>query len=228
MAPHSSTLAWKIPWMEEPGRLQSMGSLRADTTERLHFHFSLSCIGEGNGNPLQCSCLENPRDRGAWRAAVYGVAQSRTRLTRLSSSSSSSMLSGWGSANWPIIAEKWWLYTEGEKTKIWLSRIAWGNKTSTSLPLASNKTSTSLPLARCACMHTHTHTRYYYHRDQLPKCCYPLSGWCPLELSQGLLLRHRNGLSWWSDDKAVTLTPLFDRILLLSSQVDLERNRSRH
>ena len=57
-------------------------------TERLHFHFSLSCIGEGNGNPLQCSCLENPRDRGAWWAAVYGVAQSRTRLKRLSSSSS--------------------------------------------------------------------------------------------------------------------------------------------
>ena len=55
-------------------------------TERLHFHFSLSCIGEGNGNPLQCSCLENPRDGGAWWAAVYGVAQSRTRLKRLSSS----------------------------------------------------------------------------------------------------------------------------------------------
>ena len=50
------------PMMEEPGRLQSMGSLELDTTERLHFHFSLSCIGEGNGNPLQCSCLENPRD----------------------------------------------------------------------------------------------------------------------------------------------------------------------
>ena len=58
-----------------------------DTTERLHFHFSLSCIGKGNGNPLQCSCLENPRDRGAWWAAVYGVAQSRTRLKQLSSSS---------------------------------------------------------------------------------------------------------------------------------------------
>ena len=56
-------------------------------TERLHFYFSLSCIGEGNGNPLQCSCLENPRDRGAWWAAVYGVAQSRTRLKCLSSSS---------------------------------------------------------------------------------------------------------------------------------------------
>ena len=56
-------------------------------TERLHFHFSLSCIGEGNGNPLQCSCLENPRDRGAWWAAIYRVAQSRTRLKWLSSSS---------------------------------------------------------------------------------------------------------------------------------------------
>ena len=61
-----------------------------DMTERLHFHFSLSCIGEGNGSPLQCSCLENPRDGGAWGAAIYGVAQSRTRLKRLSSSSSSS------------------------------------------------------------------------------------------------------------------------------------------
>ena len=80
MAPHSSTLAWKIPWMEGPGRLQSMQSPKSDTTERLHFHFSLSCFGEGNGNPLQCSCLENPRDGGAWWAAVYGVAQSQTRL----------------------------------------------------------------------------------------------------------------------------------------------------
>ena len=87
MAPHSSTLALKIPWMEEPGRLQSMGSLRSDMTKRLHFHFSLSCIGEGNGNPLQCSWLENPRDRASWWAAVYGVAQSRTRLKRLGSSS---------------------------------------------------------------------------------------------------------------------------------------------
>ena len=59
----------------------------SDTTERLHFHFSLSCIGEGNGNPLQCSCLEDPRDGGAWWAAVCGVAQRRTRLKRLSSSS---------------------------------------------------------------------------------------------------------------------------------------------
>ena len=84
MAPHSSTLAWKIPWTEEPGGLQSMGSLRVghDWVTSLSF----SCVGEGNGNPLHCSCLENPRDGGAWWAAVSGVAQSRTRLKRLSSS----------------------------------------------------------------------------------------------------------------------------------------------
>ena len=64
------------------------GCQESDTTERLPFHFSLSCIGEGNGNPLQCSCLENPRDGGAWWASVYGVAQSQTQLKRLSSSSS--------------------------------------------------------------------------------------------------------------------------------------------
>ena len=62
------------------------GREESDTTERLHFHFSLSCVGGGNGNPLQCSCLENPRDGRPWWAAVYGVAQSRTRLKRLSSS----------------------------------------------------------------------------------------------------------------------------------------------
>ena len=73
MAPHSSILAWRVPWIEEPGGLQSMGSLRV-----LHFHFSLSCIREGNGNTLQYSCLENPRDRGAWWAAVYGVTKSLT------------------------------------------------------------------------------------------------------------------------------------------------------
>ena len=78
MALHSSTLAWKIPWTEEPGGLQSMGSLESDTTERLYFHFSLLRIGEGNGNLLQCSCLENPRDGGAWWATVSGVAQSQT------------------------------------------------------------------------------------------------------------------------------------------------------
>ena len=70
------SLAGCSPW----GRKES------DTTKWLHFHFSLSCIGEGNGNPLQCSCLENPRDGGAWCAAVSGVAQSQTLLKRLSSS----------------------------------------------------------------------------------------------------------------------------------------------
>ena len=147
MATHSSTLVWKIPWMEEPGRLQSIGLRRirhdwvtsfsfftfmhwrrkwqptpvflpreswgwrslvgyspwgweeSDTTERLRFHFSLSCTGEGNGNPLQCSCLENPGDGGAWWAAIYGVAQSWTRLIQLSSSSSRmgliTVLSSW-------------------------------------------------------------------------------------------------------------------------------------
>src|SRR5574340_686666 len=63
------------------------GRYESDVTKRLHFHFSLSCNGEGNGDPLQCSCLENPRDRGAWWAAIYGVAQSRIRLKQLSSSS---------------------------------------------------------------------------------------------------------------------------------------------
>ena len=87
MAPHSSTLAWKILWMEEPGRLQSMGSLRVG--HNWATSLSLSCIGEGNGNPLQYSCLENPRDWGAWWAAVYGVTQSQTLTEMISSSSSS-------------------------------------------------------------------------------------------------------------------------------------------
>ena len=74
----------EIPWMEEPGRLQSIGSLRVGHD----WVTSLSCIGEGNGNPLQSSCLENFRDGGAWWAAVYGAAQSWTQLKWLSSSSS--------------------------------------------------------------------------------------------------------------------------------------------
>ena len=80
-----------------PGKSRGLRSLegcspwsctQSDMTEQLHFHFSLSCIGEGNGNPLQCSCLDNPRDGGACWAAIYGAAQSRTRLRQLSSSSS--------------------------------------------------------------------------------------------------------------------------------------------
>ena len=94
-------ILWRWKWQPTPvllpgksyGRRSLVGyspwgPKQSDTTEQLHFHFSLSCIGEGNGNPLQCSCLENPRDRGAWWAAVYGVAQGRTQLKRLSSSSS--------------------------------------------------------------------------------------------------------------------------------------------
>ena len=76
------------------------GLEESDTTERLLFHFSLSCIGEGNGNPLQHSCLENPRDRGAWWATVYGVTQSRTPLKWHSSSSSSRILSSWHLGEW--------------------------------------------------------------------------------------------------------------------------------
>ena len=117
MAPHSTTLAWKIPWTEEPDGLQAMGSQRVghDWATSL----SLSCIGEGNGNPLQCSCLEDPRDGGTWWAAIYGVAQSRTRLKWLSNlaahlileSSSSkictlnkmlhSLRNWWSSGSWP-------------------------------------------------------------------------------------------------------------------------------
>ena len=87
VATHSSTLTWKIPWLKEPGRLQSTGSLRVRRDWATSLSLFLSCIGKGRGSPLQCSCLENPRNRGAWWAAIYGVAQSRTRLKRLSSSS---------------------------------------------------------------------------------------------------------------------------------------------
>ena len=87
MAPHSNTLAWKIPWIEEPGRLQSMRSLRVGHDWATSLWLFTLCTGEENGNPLQCSCLENPRDGRAWWAAAYGVAQSRTWLMWLSSSS---------------------------------------------------------------------------------------------------------------------------------------------
>ena len=98
-----SALTWRRQWHPTPVLLPGKshgwkslvgcspwGRYESDTTERLHFHFSLSCFGEGNGNPLQCSCLENPRDEGTWWATVYGVAQSWTWLKWLSSSSSSS------------------------------------------------------------------------------------------------------------------------------------------
>ena len=97
----NSTKHWRRQWHPTPvllpGKSHGWRNLEGcspwgleelDTTEQLHFHFSLSCIGEGNGNPLQCSCLENPRDEGAWWAAIYEVAQSRTQLKRLNSNSS--------------------------------------------------------------------------------------------------------------------------------------------
>ena len=88
MAPHSNTLAWKIPWTEGPGRLQSQESRRVGHDWMTSLSLFSFMHWRRNGNPLQCSCLENPRDGGAWWAAIYGVAQSRTRLTWLSSSSS--------------------------------------------------------------------------------------------------------------------------------------------
>ena len=81
MATHSSTVAWKIPWTEETGRPQSIGRYESDTTERLHFHFSLSCFGGGNGNPLQYPCLGNPMDIGAGWATVHVVWKSQTQLS---------------------------------------------------------------------------------------------------------------------------------------------------
>ena len=86
MAPHSSTLGGKFHGQSSLVGCSPWGYEESDTTERLHFHFSLSCIGEGNGNALQCSCLENPRDGGDWRAAIYEVVQSQTQLSQLSSS----------------------------------------------------------------------------------------------------------------------------------------------
>ena len=105
----SRSLYWRRRWHPTPvllpgkshGRRNLVGCSPwgrkwSDTTEQLHFHFSLLWTGEGNGNPLQCSCLENPRDRGAWSAAVYGVTKSWTWLKWLSSSSSSSLAESGG------------------------------------------------------------------------------------------------------------------------------------
>ena len=130
---------WRRKWQPTPvllpGEFHGRGSLvgcslwgheESDTTERLHFHFSLSCTGVGNGNPLQCSCLENPRDRGAWWAAVYGVAQSGTRLKQLSSSSMSR----------PILCSTAWEYLVRN-----LYQSSWSEKANWTLrPVLSKKT----------------------------------------------------------------------------------------
>ena len=92
MAPHSSTLAWKIPWTEEPGRLPSVGSRTVGHNWATSLSLFTFLHWRRKWNPRQCSCLENPRDGGAWGAAVYGVAQSCTRLKWLNSSSSNPLL----------------------------------------------------------------------------------------------------------------------------------------
>ena len=113
MATHSSTLAWRIRWTEEPGRLQSTGSLRVRHDWVTSLSLFLSCIGEGNGNPLQCSCLENPRDSRAWWAAINGVAQSRTQLKWVSSSSSYPNILGWCKINcsFPLLNFAIWYWS---------------------------------------------------------------------------------------------------------------------
>ena len=127
MAPHSTPVL--LPGNSHGQRslvgCSPWGCKESDATERLHFHFSLSCIGEGNGNALQCSCLENPRDGGAWWAAISGVAQCWTRLKRLSSSSSSLTLqvpttvmsgdSGTVATNFPL-----WLVVPKLRKDMWL------------------------------------------------------------------------------------------------------------
>ena len=111
-----------------PGKSHGQKSLEeSDMTERLHFHFSLSCIGEGNCNPLQCSCLENSRDRGAWWAAISGVAQSWTRLKWLSSSSSSRDLSCL------------WDMEEAGHCYSWFLSCCWETKQSTHATLNGNQ-----------------------------------------------------------------------------------------
>ena len=124
MAPHSSTLAWKIPWTEEPGRLQSMGSLRVGHDRATSLSLFTFMHWRGNGSPLQYSCLENPRDRGAWWAAVYGVAQNLTRLKRLSSSSSRGFPGG-ASGKDPACRNR---KCERHRSNPWVGKILWGRK----------------------------------------------------------------------------------------------------
>ena len=116
MATHSVLLPGKSHGWRSLVGCSPWGCYKLDMTEWLHFHFSLSCIGEGNGKPLKCSCLENPRDGGAWWAAVYGVTESQTRLRRLSSSSSSNNIywapQNLSASNFPKASDKGWKLLE--------------------------------------------------------------------------------------------------------------------
>ena len=141
------SLAWKIPWTEEPGRLQSMGSLRIAHDWETLLWLLLSCVGEGNGNPLQCSCQENPRDGGAWWAAVSGVSQSRTRLKRLSSSSSSgAWRAGWPAHPLAFLWECLWFYSTQETSSE--NRQSLGTWLPRSLAVTARQGAFG-PLARC-------------------------------------------------------------------------------
>ena len=135
--------------MEEPGGLQSMGRWGLDTTERLHFHFSLSCVGEGNGSPLQCSCLENPRDGGAWWAAIYGVTQSQTQLKRLSSSSIAPEIKpSWRFCSKDVLSL---ISTPSSfPAKPWLQAVITGLSVSHLLSLVSHKNVSSLRVRTCS------------------------------------------------------------------------------
>ena len=169
MAPHSSSFAWKIPWTDEPGGLQSMGLWRVGHDWATSLSLFTFTHWRGNGNPLQCSCLENPRDGGACWAAVYGVAQSRTRLKRLSSSSSS--VSAVKQIFLPM-QETWvqCLGSAGEGNGTPLQYSCLGNPmdrgtwwaTLHGVPESHTRLTTEHMHAWCACTHTHTHTHSWF------------------------------------------------------------------
>ena len=121
MATHSSTLAWKMPWTE--GWWAAIHGVAKSRT--LRDFTSLSCIGKGNGTPLQCSCLENPRVGAAWWAAVYGVARGRTRLKRLSSSSGSTPLYG---LPWCLGWSRVHPQSRGPRFDPWVGKLSWRRK----------------------------------------------------------------------------------------------------
>ena len=145
--------------MEEPGRLQSIGSLQVGRETSLWF--SLSHNGESNGNPLQCSCLENPRDGRAWWAAIYGVAQSRTRLKRLSNSSSSRDRGAWWAAVYGVSQSRTWLKRlSSSSSSILAWRIPWTEESGELQSMGSQRirhhwtTNTRCSTGSCFCRDT--------------------------------------------------------------------------